>query len=71
MLGLQPQFTVGRGGGAGACKQQGYKLRAFTYRAEEVNRSKLVLVISVGIFQNVFFKYSFTFYANQQLLSLF
>jgi len=27
MFGLQPQFTAGRGGGTGACKQEGYKLR--------------------------------------------
>jgi hypothetical protein len=26
MFGLQPQFTVGRGGGTGACKQDSYKL---------------------------------------------
>jgi len=26
MFGLQPQFIAGRGGGTGACKQEGYKL---------------------------------------------
>jgi hypothetical protein len=44
MLGLQPQFTVGRGGGTGACTQECYKLKMFTNRVEEVNKNRFSLL---------------------------
>jgi hypothetical protein len=31
MFGMQPQFIAGRGGGTGACKQEGYKLSLLSY----------------------------------------